>query len=463
MKSFTRREFIKTSSLGFTLSALAPLASFDALAAAIAEAPDEKHFFLLIVLPNGADSMYLFDSRPLALTAAGLVQNYLGQEPYLLSSSSSNFGTTTWASALTRPLLEFQKYFSIINGVHMSNFFDGHEENMNLFMTGNPFGAHFFVPELGTENNKGDLDFVQAGNFILTADNLSSSLSLQASTWQVLLERMKTAPAFQANNDPVLQFIRKRAEKMTQTPGLFAEGVKKMLSSFQGAEGASQRFSQFQLNIGPDEFENNLQIMRETFKTGFSRNFVMSFDEMFDVHAASEAQQQPQKFGRIVDRLLRIFRFLDNQSIDGKNSLLDQTTFLLGSEFGRTRKQILYPVHETGTDHNPVNNSILIGGKGIQGGLVVGGTDLQTVDESPSELHKTRDKDLLATMGRPFDFQTLRPYNDWPKTYRDTDFLQVGSVMNTLFEAFGLPTQIYRKLADQKTLAPVLKPLLKRT
>ena len=40
-----------------------------------AEPMAEPHFFLLIVMNGGADPSYMFDARPLSMTAAGRMQN----------------------------------------------------------------------------------------------------------------------------------------------------------------------------------------------------------------------------------------------------------------------------------------------------------------------------------------------------------------------------------------------------
>ena len=44
--------------------------------------------------------------------------------------------------------------------------------------------------------------------------------------------------------------------------------------------------------------------------------------------------------------------------------------------FGRTMRAPDMPIAATGTNHNQFANSILLGGKGIRSGLVVGASDL---------------------------------------------------------------------------------------
>ena len=73
----TRRDILRFGACGAG-TLLLPGASF---LAAAAQTADEPHFFLLIVLNGGADSSYMFDARPLSMTKAGKIQNYLGKEP----------------------------------------------------------------------------------------------------------------------------------------------------------------------------------------------------------------------------------------------------------------------------------------------------------------------------------------------------------------------------------------------
>ena len=60
-------------------------------------------------------------------------------------------------------------------------------------------------------------------------------------------------------------------------------------------------------------------------------------------------------------------------------SLFDHTTFMVSNEFARTP----YLNSSDGKDHNPLTNSLLFAGKGIQGGQVIGGSHLITRNQSP--------------------------------------------------------------------------------
>src|SRR5215468_11958605 len=104
----TRRDILRISLAGAGTLIL-PGAG---LLPAAAQVPEEPHFFLMIVLNGGADSSYMFDARPMSMTAAGKIQNYLRQEP---SPWAGRNGTGTLATSLIKPLIPFRDRFSVLN------------------------------------------------------------------------------------------------------------------------------------------------------------------------------------------------------------------------------------------------------------------------------------------------------------------------------------------------------------
>ncbi|MGE0616693.1 MAG: DUF1501 domain-containing protein, partial [Bacteriovoracia bacterium] len=141
-------------------------------------------------------------------------------------------------------------------------------------------------------------------------------------------------------------------------------------------------------------------------------------------------------------------------------SLLDVTTIMVSSEFGRTMRQEGLAIDKTGTDHNPLTNTILLGGKGIRGGCVFGASDFQTPDEKLSPIHQSFDPQKLKLMGRPFDFTSMSARDDLPKTYKASDYLGMSSVANTVYALFGVPEKYHRLLARNEPPAPILSKLL---
>lgn len=138
-----RRDFLKVSALSCG-TLLIPRWAFS-------EPQGDPHFFLQIYVAGGCDASYLFDGRPLAMTQAGLIQNYLGKEPDVWTGAN---GGATWASPLVQPLKPYFDRFSVVNGVLMSTSFDGHLQNLNDYFTGSAFGGDSFIPFLNGGDRK---------------------------------------------------------------------------------------------------------------------------------------------------------------------------------------------------------------------------------------------------------------------------------------------------------------------
>ena len=101
-------------------------------------------------------------------------------------------------------------------------------------------------------------------------------------------------------------------------------------------------------------------------------------------------------------------------------------------------RQISRPIDGTGTDHNPMANSILLGGKGIHGNWVVGATDRQSADETISQAHANMDPLSVKSMGRPFDFEEFVPVRDLPTEFKADDYISIESVVNSVYTVFGV-------------------------
>ncbi len=146
-----------------------------------------------------------------------------------------------------------------------------------------------------------------------------------------------------------------------------------------------------------------------------------------------------------------------------KNFCLGTYTVMISSEFGRTmRQKNASDVDSTGTDHNPLSNSVLLAGKGIKAGQVIGASDLMDENTTPSGAHKSLDPALLKLMGCPFDFKTKEVRKDLPTNYEISDYLTNGSVVNSLYRMFNLPAKYHRLLGrDGSPLAPMLTNLIK--
>src|SRR5215475_12035427 len=213
MRTVSRRDVIRLGGLGagtLVLAGTGPTAAAD---------PDgDPHFFLLVVLDGGADPSYMFDARPLSMTQAGKIQNYLGEEPIVWAGSN---GATTLATRLVEPLRPFRDRFSVLNGVYMTPSFDGHLQNMNFLFTGNAFGGDSFIPHLNlpeTGREPQSLDGVLSSDpVVVTVNNHSAVVPLMPRAVAGLANSLKQTPPLAGGE--LTEFIRGRMTANASGPG----------------------------------------------------------------------------------------------------------------------------------------------------------------------------------------------------------------------------------------------------
>lgn len=455
MKTPSRRQILKYAALGGGTLLLPQMGSREAAAG------HDPHFFLLIVLNGGADPAYMFDARPLSMTRAGRIQNYLGQEPFPWRGHN---GITTLASPLVKPLLPFRDWFSVLNGVYMTPGFDGHLQNMNFLFAGNPFGGESFIPHLNLAENgqaPASLDAVSPSAALpVNVDNHSAVVPLNSWAAAGLATKLKQLRPIQSG-DPLAEFMRGRVLANAMGPGRFAAGAQRMLGGLDGAPNVHRQLAK--LVPPPPEGEPEHQavnLISQCFRQSIARSAIYVLPEFFDVHAAEQAKTQPKLFTTAIARLAEILEALDETPFDKDRSMIDVTTIMIASEFGRTMRSAEAPIDNTGTNHNSLSNSVLLGGKGIKGGLVIGASDLATERAQASGAHRAMDPALEKTMGTPFDFAALRPISELPDEFDIEDHLTIGSVINSVYALFNVPQDRYRSLGRNLPVAPVLHGLL---
>ncbi|MGE3684512.1 MAG: DUF1501 domain-containing protein [Bdellovibrionales bacterium] len=188
------------------------------------------------------------------------------------------------------------------------------------------------------------------------------------------------------------------------------------------------------------------------FQTGLLNSAVISLEEgRLDTHS-DHAEEHPRALSAQFEEVATMVRFLKNtQYRDTPFSLYDVTTFIHLTEFSRSAAR----EGRSGTDHNPWNNSCLIGGCGIQGGQVAGAS---TIIAPSRTVNRTS---LLHAL--PFNHDTgqnLR-YEDFAKYIAGeipgtVDYIFPKDVYQTLVKAMGLNAQPEGALSGRP-----LKALLK--
>jgi Protein of unknown function (DUF1501) len=129
------------------------------------------------------------------------------------------------------------------------------------------------------------------------------------------------------------------------------------------------------------------------------------------------------------------------------SSVFDKTTFVVVSDFGRTP----YLNSNNGKDHNPNTNSVLLAGRGVRGGQVIGKSRIISRKKSP--------KHQSIHTGIPIDYKTLLTVEDPARAGGDgIDFIYPENVMATVYKCVGLPLD---SIGPIQALTPILKKLVK--
>ena len=436
--NLTRRQILKTA--GMTLSAgLYPKIAFGNTRGE----SDDPHYFLEVLFRPGWDPTYLCDARPLAMTAAGKLQNYLGQEPTLLTGSNGGQTLVTSLFAPLRPHFDAGR-LSILNGVHMASTFDGHEQNLNFLFTGNPFGGKSFVPYLANVGRVLPVDYLQVGLLFGTVlDNVGNGISIFPFSAKNLTAAARVAGPVDLGSS-ALRYLESRLMANGGGAGRFSTGTQQMHGGMSKTPELSEKIRAVDLSDIPDNdqsLDSILKVSAQYLMRGITRNIVLEMDDHnLDTHDATSAQAQPEVYPRVVADIVKIIDFLlatpagDNSG----RSLFDLTTVVITSEFGRTMRQQGSPVDATGTDHNPLNNTVLLAGKAVRGGQIIGASDQEAVDAPISGAHRTLDMFQLKMMGKPFDFSTSMPLPTLPDVYVADNYLSYASIANSLMKLYGV-------------------------
>jgi hypothetical protein len=107
----------------------------------------------------------------------------------------------------------------------------------------------------------------------------------------------------------------------------------------------------------------------QAIKTGLSRVVSVQLTAGLDTHDGSWANDHGPRLQAGFDGLARLLTDLEGSEADGGGSLLEKTTIVVFSEFGRTPR-----LNARGGRDHMLTNSAILAGAGIKGGVVVGGS-----------------------------------------------------------------------------------------
>ena len=426
-------------------------------------APSDPHFFLQILptFPAGWDCSYLFDARPLEMTQKGLIQNYTNSEPKPWVGKN---GTATLATSLVQPLQSYRDYFSVLNGVYMSTL-DGHDQNINYLLTGDAFGGDGFIPIIN-QSGSGHcvLDAIQRGQLGgSSVDNTAATIPFGVPAARNFVKSLKVADSVDPSS-ALSRYLAGRFQGLGQGQSSFSLGASEMGNAFAASPSLVTQMKQLKIgDTDPDDELGFAGLATQMFRLGVARSAILCLGSNkvnFDTHDPMSAKAQPKNFADLTSTLAGVLKLFRETPYDSKRSLMDVTTFIISAEFSRTLRQFGKPIDQTGTDHNPSNNSVLVGGKGIQGGLVIGASDFRSSTETLSKAHLAADPGRFRMMGKPFDFSKSIPTDQLPASFDADLYLSFNSVINTVYSLFGIDSSQYRLVERNGAKAPVLNSLL---
>ncbi len=431
-----------------------------------AQGAAKPHFMLEIFVRPGWDPSYIFDARPLAMRAAGIAHSYFDAEPTELRDARGGRTLVTQNFAALAEHFNAGR-FSILNGVHMAASFDGHEQNLNFALTGNPFGGESQMPHLNAGAGAAPLDYLQLGQLYgINITNGAKSAPLDARSGERLV-RAVAAQAPIAPESPVVNYLLQRLAVVGGGDGAFSRGARTMRRGLGEAGGLAERLKAIELEALPEDgsevpLRATLKYLHQCFASGVVHSALIELDRDLDTHDPVSAKKQPETYRKVADELAELLTFLANTPLSATDPtpLLECTTLLITSEFGRTLRQAGQAIDDTGTDHNPLANTVLLAGRGIQGGLIIGAGDQEAAFAPVAAAHKGFDLDLVKVMGKPFDFDAMLAVAALPEAYDAANYLTFASVANSIYALFGVDSSRYWKLGRNAPAARVLGPAL---
>jgi len=315
--------------------------------------------------------------------------------------------------------------FSIINGVFMSSVDNGHDASLTYISAGSATNTAPTLPvEVARSTVEGDFGVLfnlnlSMGDRVVPASSLSELLELPSRT----------------DLTSILQGLTSGGGS-----GHYFDAVRRVIAS----NGSTKQFIQHLLSFGPVESLNNNHVLAASFMANVSSCAQLDLTSInLDTHANHAGTHLAQQ--KIVWEQVGVLFKLFKQTPYGSNgeSLFDRTTFMVVSDFART------PALNAagGKDHNPMTNSVLLAGRGVKGGLVVGASKLVKAAESPTG--------ASYHIGYPIDYATGEvQFSRTPQS----EMIFPENVAETVAAIMDVDRAIFRSLpVGTKTLNALIK------
>ncbi|MGE0632810.1 MAG: DUF1501 domain-containing protein [Pseudobdellovibrionaceae bacterium] len=371
----------------------------------------EPHYFLMIQIPGGWDTTLGVDPW--------LEEQMPDQKDLFIEYSKDQiFRYENLAMGpACEPLNKFADRVSIINGIFLSPVDNGHEAAQLYIESGSTLGGcPSLAVELSYATKAGPFGILANGGVVvgsrpLSVTNLDSLRSVSEAELPQYLKRF--LELFEGSS-PLIN-----AQKSIVATALQVDQIARAVEKLQ-EEGV--------------EITNG-HLAGIAFQAGVSFSGEIRYNEVFlDTHSGHRGdhlRDQKKGFQFVADT----FDFFKSLPIgtSGK-SLFDCTTFMVTSEFSRTAALN----GAGGKDHNALVNSVLLAGKGVRGGQMVGRSKL--IKKAQSKIGQS------YQIAMPFDFKTGQAVD----SKDGTSFIFPEQVARTLAEIMKVDWERF-KTVPQKT------------
>jgi uncharacterized protein (DUF1501 family) len=338
--------------------------------------PTNPHFLVMLFSDGGWDPTQTLDVHDPLDATDGIdvdVDPLISGLP--VSQIATAGGITYVSNPTTRPAVDayFQNWAAktcVVNGIGTRS--TSHDQSRQLVLTGSldPTRADFAV--ISAHKNGPDMPLP---HLLLSGQSFAGQFAGLSGR---LGGQMGTAIAFNRLNDgglAVSALGEAYVEQALERERMLAEGgpataVSGKLAAYHDANGRADKLTRIagSLSLNTNTGGQLATSLGNAFRSGLTTSVTVNPFGGFDTH--TDNTQQNQSWDRVFSYVDALMAGLSSQPGLVSPTLLEETTIVVCSEFGRTPELN----GDQGKDHHPWT-SMLIAGKNVKGGTTVGLTD----------------------------------------------------------------------------------------
>jgi hypothetical protein len=387
--------------------------------------PPIKGIFLFL---NGSGEF--FRAWVLASIVLTLSRNI---SPASFSSSSLSSETVTYLPGIPfgpacAPMTPFLNEVSVIKGIEMRRD-GGHGVNFDMMISGFANGsAAEYSAELAHVMKSGPLGVVRSGFNPVLLGTRSVTVSS--------VDDLKSG-----------QFLRPGSRSLIPSNENWFQSQTNALDEIQVRfSRVTEIANQLQVEGTSDE---NIALLCACLQTesAYQASYAMEDLGNMDSHSGHEGshlEAQTGGWNRVADLISTLKRL---QFRNTGSNMLDMTTVMVVSEFSRT--PALNP--SQGKDHNPHANAVLLAGKGVKKGVVLGDSHVVPAEKSSIGIAMQR--------GYPFDYKLGSTVYTKDELTRDVAMIFPEDIAATVELIFGNPMDFHSSQDKGNAISSIVEPI----